>query len=281
MAYNWTDKPESIKEWKSNIDYIIFLDENNCDDMTNIIKKISNNLPINNDEKFFTLTGCIISIEDYEILKNDFESLKLSYWKNAQYYNEKKEEYCKICFHSRDIRRSQNAFANTFINTAKFINDLTETIVNINFKIISITINIYEYIMQNNRANLYNTAFNFIIGGLVKLIPDDQKILIVFEARGKREDRLLHKHICSVIQEDGIGDITQEKLAKKIEGVYFNPKWNKKENTTYAGLELTDLCSYPIHKYMRSGIKDLAFHSIENKIMGFPNYMDIGLKKFP
>lgn len=34
----------------------------------------------------------------------------------------------------------------------------------------------------------------------------------------------------------------------KIKGIYFNSKWNKNNSVTYSGLELADLCTYPIHK---------------------------------
>ena len=259
----------------------MFIDENNCDDMTNIIKKISNNETISNDEKFFTLTGCILTRENYHVLKNDFETLKLAYWDNAQYYNEKKKEFYKVCFHSRDIRRRIDCFSPKIIPYDKFITDLSETIKNVDFKIISITINIYDYIVKNYKFNLYRIAFDFLLERLIYSMPNNKKTVLMLEARGKKEDTSLHKHICSIINETGTKKISTDELSNKIDGIYFNSKWNNENTLTYTGLELADLCSYPIHKYIKNSVKDLAFEAIESKIDGFPKYMNKGLKLFP
>ena len=53
------------------------------------------------------------------------------------------------------------------------------------------------------------------------------------------------------------------------------------KTSTYCGLELADLCSYPIHKFVKYNKKDKAFLAIENKIDCFPNYINKGLKIFP
>lgn len=64
-------------------------------------------------------------------------------------------------------------------------------------------------------------------------------------------------------------------------GIYFNPKWNQGYDNTFSGLEIADLTSYPIHKYIRNNKKDKAFLALENKIDKYPDYINKGIKVFP
>lgn len=276
----WTEKPIMQRNWNSNIDYVVFLDENNCEDMTNIANKISRNIPVTNDEKFFTLTGCIISKAEYAKLRNDFLDLKNKYWVNGKYTN-KYEKQSYVCFHSNDIRRKQLPFSPALIDCNIFGNELFKTIQNIDFKIISITINIYDYLLQNYKFSLYHTSFDFLLERLIYTMPSNKKIALMLEARGKKEDKRLHEHICSVITSNGVKNITSSELSHKIVGVYFNPKWKGNDMPPFAGLELADLCSYPIHKFIKTGNKDNLFLAIEQKIDCYPNYMGKGVKVFP
>ena len=57
---DWYQYPQKIKNWNSNIDYVMFVDENgNGSRINNIFKKLNNNIMISDDEKYFTVTGCI------------------------------------------------------------------------------------------------------------------------------------------------------------------------------------------------------------------------------
>ena len=103
----------------------------------------------------------------------------------------------------------------------------------------------------------------------------------MLEARGKDEDKELLDHISKVINTTGTKKISSKELKSKIDGVYFNPKWNEEYSSTYIGLEITDLFSYPIHKYIKRNTKDKAFLIFEDKIVGYPNYKNKGIKIFP
>ena len=103
----------------------------------------------------------------------------------------------------------------------------------------------------------------------------------MLEARGKEEDKELLEHISKVINKTGTKKISSKELQSKIDGVYFNPKWNEEYSSTYVGLEITDLFSYPIHKYVKRNSKDKAFLTFEDKIDGYPNYKNKGIKIFP
>lgn len=52
-------------------------------------------------------------------------------------------------------------------------------------------------------------------------------------------------------------------------------------NETYIGLEITDLSSYHIHKFVWNKHKDKAFEILERKFDKYPNYINKGLKIFP
>ena len=75
--------------------------------------------------------------------------------------------------------------------------------------------------------------------------------------------------------------ISNNEFKKKIKGVYFNPKWNKEYSSTYVGLEIVDLFSYPIYQYVKYQKTNPAFEVLLHKISGYPDFVNKGLKIFP
>lgn len=279
MKYDWTNRPQEIKNWSSNIDYVMFVDENGNSDITNIFKSISQRNEIDLNDKFFTITGCIFTRKQYSIAKNELNNLKKKYWQNGYY--KYKDSLKKVCFHSREIRKCKNAFDKRLIDYNKFMIDLSNLISTLNYKIISITINKEQYLLKNYKFNTYNTAMCFLIQRFIYAMPNNKKGIIMLEARGKNEDKQLLNEMKHIIFETGIKDIRTTELISKIRGIYFNPKWHNAYNDTFSGLEIADLSSYPIHKYIRNNKKDKAFEIIENKIDRYPNYINKGIKTFP
>ena len=250
----WYDKPVRVLSLKRDIDYIMCIDENgSSSNLTYVLKQISNEKELSEDDKYFTITGCIFTKDDYFNSKRLIKSLKNKYWNNGVFYDTKSKRDKEICFHSRDIRKHNGCFNDNVINYNEFMIDLSDTMKDIKCKIISISVNIYD--TENNK-----------------------KGIIMLEARGKEEDKELLKHISKVINHTGTKKISSKELRNKIDGVYFNPKWNEDYNFTYVGLEITDLFSYPIHKYIKRNIKDKAFIIFEDKIVGYPNYNNKGIK---
>ena len=50
----WYDFPQKIKIWSADIDYVMFIDENgSAGKINDIFKKITNNLPIDENDKYF------------------------------------------------------------------------------------------------------------------------------------------------------------------------------------------------------------------------------------
>ena len=136
-------------------------------------------------------------------------------------------------------------------------------------------------LLKHYQFNVYNTAMCFLLQRYIYVMPSNCTGLVMLEARGKDEDYLLLNEMKHIIFETGIKNISSDELQQKIAGIYFNPKWSKCYDDTFAGLEIADLTSYPIHKYVRNKVKDRAFTILEKKIDKYPNYENKGIKIFP
>lgn len=275
----WIKKPTGITTWNKDITHVMFVDESGTSDITNILKSINNRKEIPVDNKYFTVTGCIFTKREYAEMQIKINRLKDKYWKDGKYSY--KGILRKVCFHSREIRRNEEAFSNNVINYKEFINDLSILMGELNYKIISITINKEDYILKRYHFNVYNTALCFLIQRFIYAMPTPCKGIIMLEARGKTEDKIVLEEMCHIINVTGIKNLRTDELQEKISGIYFNPKWNKSYDNTFSGLEIADLTSYPIHKYIKYNKKDLAFEMLERKIDKFPDYINKGLKIFP
>ena len=63
----WQDKPSKIELWTSDIDYAMFVDENGSESKINaVFKAITNNKEVDDNDRFFTITGCIFEKENYK-----------------------------------------------------------------------------------------------------------------------------------------------------------------------------------------------------------------------
>lgn len=279
---HWYDKPTKILSLDSDIEYIMCIDENGSSgNLTYVLKQISNEKQLLDDDKYFTITGCIFTKDGYINSKRQIQLLKNKYWNNGVFYDHKLNREKAVCFHSREIRKHDSCFNDTIINHDEFVIDLSEVMNNIECKIISISINLEEYLKKGYTQNVYNVAFDFLLERYMYETDEKKRGIIMLEARGKDEDAELLKHISKVVNHTGIKKISSKELNFRICGVYFNPKWNEEYSLTYVGLEIADLFSYPIHKFIKRNVKDKAFLMFENKIVGYPNYKNKGIKIFP
>lgn len=278
----WYDKPIKLLSIRKDIDYIMCIDENgSSSNLTYVLKQISNEKELSEDDKYFTITGCIFTKEEYLNSKKLIKLLKNKYWVNGMFYDIKTNEQKAVCFHSRDIRKHNNCFNDSIINYNEFMVDLSNTMKDIQCKIISISINLYEYLKKGYTYNVYNVAFDFLLERYIYETDNNKKGIVMLEARGKNEDKELLEHISKVINKTGTKKISSKELRAKINGVYFNPKWSEEYSSTYVGLEITDLFSYPIHKFVKRNKKDQAFLLFESKIVGYLSYKNKGIKTFP
>ena len=279
IEQDWTKKPSKITNWSKDVDYVMFVDENGNSDIKDILKSISKNIKVDDNNKFFTVTGVIFTKEQYSIARKQIDELKNKYWKDGCYLYKNKLK--KVCFHSREIRRKENAFDINLISYDNFILALTNLLKGLDYKIISVTINKEDYLLKHYQYNVYNTAMCFLLQRYIYVMKNNCKGIVMLEARGKDEDYILLNEMKHIIFETGIRKVTSDELTDRILGIYFNPKWNQGYDNTFSGLEIADLSSYPIHKYIRDNKKDKAFLSIESKIDKYPYYINKGIKIFP
>lgn len=278
----WSSHPQKIDNWDTNIDYVMFIDENgNSRKINDIFKKRLYNEKISVDEKYFTIAGVIFEKSNYSKMRNDIRKLKEKYWQHGYYYDSKHKDTRYVCLHSREIRNHTGAFNDKVIDYDKFINELSNTLEKIECKIISITINLENYILKNEQIPVYDKAFDLLLERYVYATDSHKKGIIMFESRGKNEDKDLLKHISHIMFAKGTEHIKNSELQEKIKGIYFNPKWYGGYSSTYAGLEIADLFSYPIHSTIKLRKKHPSFITIEKKIDCYPHYENKGIKIYP
>ena len=279
---NWWDKPQKIKNWPNDVDYVMFIDENgNSGAINNIFKKKLNGEVITDDEKYFTITGCIFSKKDYSIMRNNITELKEKYWNNGYYYDTKHKDNRYVCLHSREIRMHTGPFNEKLINYESFVNELSNVLSLVNCKIISVSINLEDYIIREEKVSVYEKAFDLLLERCIYATNNKKRGIIMLESRGKKDDKQLLGHIDTIIRNKGTMGIKSNELIKKIIGVYFNPKWYGGHSSTFSGLEIADLFSYPIHQYVKYKKENISFNVIKNKIDCYPNFKNKGIKIFP
>lgn len=245
--------------------YFLFLDESGHHGL----KTVNQEFPI------FLLCGCLIDQKYFrsEFTKN-FNNLKLKYFGNRD-----------IIFHSRDIRKWQGSFKvlGDIKLRSKFYEDLDSFISNSNFKIIASAILKNELIKSYGprSSDPYDLSLTFILERTVFLTDTFHcnKVEVVAEARGRKEDSNLHNQH-QIILSNGTSFVSNERFKKRITDITFV---NKSENNL--GTQLCDLVAYPLAtKIIYPDRENLAFRVIEPKIYKqFPDgdYLGYGLKIFP
>ncbi|MGB1283614.1 MAG: DUF3800 domain-containing protein [Polaribacter sp.] len=241
--------------------YYLFLDESG----DHGLKKIDENFPI------FLLCGILISEENYKIVREKINKIKLEFWNNNN-----------VIFHSRDIRKCNNEFQILFDLKIKkrFYESINSLISTDNYKIISSSISKLAFIKKYGKLenDVYEIALSFVLERTIFCLDDFKdctELEIIIEKRGKKEDLKLAKHIQKLTQV-GTYYVTPERI-KKL-GFKTRFSW-KKENIN--GLQLADLIAYPTARYILNpkGVH-LSFNIFKHNFYT-KNGKTYGLKKFP
>ena len=96
----WYYKLTKILSVRKDIDYIMCIDENgSSSNLTYVLKQISNEKELSEDDKFFTITGCIFTREEHLNSKRLIKILKNKYWNNGIFYDTKVKRDKAVCFH--------------------------------------------------------------------------------------------------------------------------------------------------------------------------------------
>lgn len=276
----WRVNPTVINRFPDGVDYVMGMDETGVANHKGIIRKLSKNQEIDINDKHFTLTGIVLDKSNHLNLLKDIRKLKLKYWHDGRH--DYKGTSKVICLHSREIRKKEGPFKLEDGVYTSFLGDLTDMIVRQKFDIYSTTINKEDHCRQYLRPyHPYQLAAEFLLERYsIFLNRMNKNGIIILESRGKKEDKFVLKHLINIL--DKGNSFNSKKAFRRVKGVYFNKKWSER-NHTYPILEIADLVSYPIFKYVRSNFekRDRAFESIEDKFSGYPDYYGKGMKIFP
>ena len=242
--------------------YNLFIDESGDHGLSNL----NPNFPL------FLLCGIVISSEEYELLRPDFNAIKQSIWQSEN-----------VIFHSRDIRKCEKEFKYLFdlALKASFYQQLDNVIASRNYSIITSAIKKDSYIKKYGRISddVYEIGLSFIIERAIFFL-DDLKIKIsglniIIEKRGKKEDKKLEEHFQRILSR-GTGYIKPERIQAYKLSIQFKAK---KENIN--GLQLADLIAYPIARYVLEPYRvNPSFEVFEHKFYS-KNGKRYGLKIFP
>lgn len=282
MTSDWRMRPTIIENWDPSINTILAIDENGTIDLNGVRKNLLNIYPDKaHNDRWFTITGVELKRENFYQFKNSINDIKYKYWKDGCFNYKSGRK--RVVFHSREIRKQTGPFNPKIIDYDKFIDDITSLIANTPLTIYSSSIDKAEHIIKYAYPYpVYNLCLNFIIERYcMNLNKKGLTGIIMLESRGKKEDKIILEFLINLI--DKGNNFNSADTFSCIKGVYFNPKWSKSNGNkmSYILLELADLISYPIHKYVKFNKKDEAFLNFENKIYNYPNVNGYGLKIFP
>lgn len=244
--------------------YYLFIDESGDHSLTNI----------NADFPIFALLGLIVDENNYSKMCTQINGLKIKYFHSKD-----------IILHSRDIRKCEGVFSVLFdLNTKKsFYEDLNAILTSIDYTLVSSAILKQKHINQYGKLadDPYEISLTFVLERV--LFESDskkfnQKIDVIIESRGKKEDRILAQRYNELLYK-GSGQVSPERFIHQFnQEILF-----KRKNENDVGLQIADLCAYPIARHVLLPNEPYpAFNIIEPKIRRSIKGIDgFGLKIFP
>ena len=226
---------------------------------------------INPDFPVFVLLGILIEKDAYRQLCIDFDAIKNKYFGSTG-----------VILHSTDIRKCNGAFAVLFDLKVKqgFYNDLNHVLSTADYKIVSSVINKPNHIKKYGKLadDPYEIGLTFLLERtLFELDRGDFAADVHIESRGRREDAILASRYNQLISRGS--QVTPDRfVAKYGTEVTFKKKW---END--CGLQLADLCAYPVaRKVLFPNEPYPTFQVIEPKFRRGPRgILGYGIKVFP
>lgn len=211
--------------------------------------------------------------------------LALCLFKKASYANELSSRikgikfkyfgHDTVVFHEREIRKATGAFSILKDPTtrAAFMAELTDLVVTTEFTVIAAVIKKDKLEGKWATRNVYHTALEFClerVGYELKTKNSSPPLHVVFEARGKTEDRDLELEFRRLAS-------TNQRCAR------FEPVFASKHGV-HPGLELADLIARPIGRAIIDPARPgPQWKVIAPKLRRSPNgeFMGWGLKCFP
>jgi Protein of unknown function (DUF3800) len=222
-------------------DYIVFVDESGSPTLS----------PMDPDYPIFVLAFCIVNKWAYvNLIKPAVARLKFEFFGHDQ-----------INLHSWEIRRAKGGFRmlqNPDLR-ARFMVSLPQIVAEADFKVIAQIVD--KRLIENPSHHFlssYEVTFNLGLAQvsfyLDALGETDKLVHIIAEARGEKEDKGLSDYFSWIVQDHLIDGKPRFdlKIVPKVANV--------------AGLQLADLCGYPIGRYyLNPAHRNRPFEMIKDK----------------
>lgn len=286
MSWKKRVKSNNSISYHDNIDWIIFIDESGTAELKHIMRSLQNGTigQVERSVKQFVLSACAIRTSDYPAIGANINNLKFIHWSPNGLYSQDGLSYKRVCLHGKEINRHEKAFSPNIINLDNFRRDLDNFMANLQILLLATVIDKVRLCqIYNNPHDPYEISLEFIFERFFRYcISPNERVMIIFEKRGKKEDKDLHRKVMSIINNGTQYSNPSHYLP--IQGVYFNPKLCAADNnqTLYYGLEIADLCAYTIYKNFLAGTPNSHYNIISKYFYGYPDKTQgYGLKYFP
>lgn len=258
------------------VDYFLFLDESG----DSAIKNFDSSNPV------FTLCGVMIQANEYVASLRRINAFKESYWKSGSYFKDGFHPE-KVTFNSRDIRRRRGAFSRQNFDDQVFdgmVRELWGMIPGLPFELICAGVDKKSLVSKGLYANSgYEPALEFILERFSEILNSRKKRgIVVLRSRGTKEDALLSELFLRFFN-NGTARVSHKILRRTVKSELYFVRRNsmcKENEDTFVGLEIANLCAYPVSNYVPKGEKSKSFRYLESKFAGFPYYEQKGLKVF-
>lgn len=223
-------------------DYVVFVDESGDQSLI----AIDHNYPI------FVLTFCIFDKKHYsDYVIPEITRLKFKYWGNDT-----------VIFHEREMRKRTGDFSNLMdaIVREAFFSELNKIMTEAEYKIVGTIIDKRTFELSGWERSPYDVATQF---GMERVFLEMQSNLqkgmdvpIVFEGRGKKEDKALLS---------AIDKITSSTMLKGMQSMFTCKCISKLSNSI--GLQFADMIARPIGThYLKPDQENRAWNMLKQKM---------------
>ena len=194
---------------------------------------------INRDFPIFALLGVLVSKENYRLLNEAFNRIKLKYFGSES-----------VILHSRDIRKCEGVFSKLFdLDTKRhFYYDLDDAMRKTNYKIVASAIKKERHLDLFGKLadDPYEIGLTFLLERMAfELNEVNGTAKVIIESRGCKEDNNLATKY-NELTTRGSHQVSAEQFVLRF-GTSVN--FRKKEDNDN-GLQMADLCAYPTARHV-------------------------------
>jgi hypothetical protein len=228
---------------------------------------------INLEFPVFTLLGCLFDHDSYLVMEEKINKLKVDFFDSEN-----------VILHSRDIRKCEGVFAKLFDLDikAKFYNALNTILEQEKYTIIAVAIKKQDFIDKYGKISddPYELSLSFLLERALMHTDHsvDNNIHIRIESRGKIEDSMLQKRYNRLL-DIGSSHIVPNRFKERFSKMEFVKKIDND-----IGLQISDLCAYPVARHIINPKEPYpAYDIVKKKFRQGKNksFLGYGLKIFP